>query len=442
MDIQSAMAVNTNQLTIQAAQLNLSRLIIGQVLNAAVIGKKSSNSFILQIGNQQIEAKVTENKILNIGEQLKLIVEKQSDPTTLRVIQHDPKVVAQETRQQLLRENIPKQADLDKLTTTLSQISKNIKDSFKNLPAPIEQQFKKLIEILPTKNTLKTDNGVKTTIKNSGLFLEAKLLSEAFNKDGKKLNSFINNATQSYQKSSQQVLNQASNQTLIQDQHLDIAKDLKSNLLQLTDVINKYKQSKQNQKTPIETFAIKQPQLSTIGIANNNKPNIRENLAKVIELSLKTDTDTVSKQIESAVSRIEVNQSKAIVTNDNQSPIWSIETPVKDDKDFDLLKLDIQADRDSENDNKKENLWTTNIKIVFENIGTLSAKLSVIDKEVKASLWSDNEILNKLVDDNLTVLNKKIEQHGLTTGKIVCLKKAPVGKESSYSNNHLINITL
>ena len=443
MDIQSAIATNINQLTVKSAQLNLSRLFVGQILNASVVSKKNPDTFFLQIGNQQIEAKTTQSRTLNIGEQLKLIVEKQNNPTTLRVMQHDPKVViTQESKQQLLRENIPKQAGLEKLTSVLAQVSKNIKASVKNLPAPIEQQFKKLIEQLPAKSSLKNESGLKTAIKNSGIFLEAKLLTEAFNKNDSKLNSLLKTANQASQKTSSQLLSPTSNSSLSQTQHLDIAKDLKANLLQLSDVINKVKQSTQPEKITNNNVLIKQSQAASIEVANKNIAHSKEAAVKTAELALKAETEALSKQIESSIARIEVNQSKAVVTHDNQAPLWSIEMPVKDEKDIDLLKLNIQADKDSKDSNENEQLWTTDIKITFENIGTLSAKLSILDKEVNATLWSDNETLNDLANNNLALLSKKMESHGLAIGKITCLKEAPLEKELSFNNSNLINITI
>jgi len=447
MDMQSIIAANVNKLAVKSAQLNLSRLFIGQILNASVVEKKPSNTFLLKVGNHLLEARATQNKMLNVGEQLKLIVEKQDNPTTLRVVQHDPKIIAQETKQQLqqqlLREAIPKQAGLEKLTTLLSQVSKNIKAPIQ-MPAPIEQQIKKLINHLPEKNNLKNESGLKTAIKNSGIFLEAKLLTEALNKDGKKLNSTFKNTNPTSQEASSQLLKPASNQSLLQPQKLELAKDLKTNLLQLSAVINKYKASNPLSKTSNNIILTKPPhasfKTSSIEIANKNATSTKEAAIKADELTLKAET--LSKQVESSLARIEVNQSKAIISYDNQSPLWSIEMPVKDEKDIDLLKLNIQADKDPNNDNEKKQRWTTDLRITFENIGALSAKLTIINKEINATLWSDNEILNSLIDDNLAVLNEKIELHGLTTGKIMCLKKAPVEQDETHTNNNLISITI
>ena len=305
------------------------------------------------------------------------------------------------------------------------------------MPAPIEQQIKKLIEHLPEKNNLKNESGLKTAIKNSGIFLEAKLLTEAFNKNGNKLNTAFKIHRQASQKTSSQ---------LLKPQQLELAKDLKANLLRLSDSINKYKADSSPGNTSSDVVLIKPShtsfQASSIEIANKNIANTKGAVIKAAEPSLKAEIETLNKQIESSVARIEVNQSKAVISYDNQSPLWSIEMPVKDEKDIDLLKLNIQADKDPGNDDKKSQLWSTDLKITFENIGTLSAKLSIIDKEVNATLWSDNEILNNLIADNLAVLNEKIEFHGLTTGKLTCLKQAPVEQDVSNTNNNLISITI
>lgn len=441
MDIQSP--ILSTPLSVKTTQLNLSQWFIGQILSATVTERKSPDTFILQIGNQQIEAKTNQNKPLNIGEQLieaktnqskplnigeqlKLVVEKQDHPVVLRVLQqHTPKVI-HEVKQQLLRESMPKQAGMEKLTTILNQVSNNIKEAIKTLPMPIEQQFKKLIEHLPSKTNLNNEAGLKTAIKNSGIFLEAKLLTEA---SIKKPDLLL--------KTTGQTVKQTSTHELTQAQAQGIVKDLKTNLLQLSEVITKYKQSTQTQ----ENVFVKQMQLAPPQTSEHIAAKAK-NTAQTIDLALKAETEAISKQVESSIARIEVNQSKAVVTHDNQAPLWSIEMPVKDKQGIDLLKLNIQADKDSKSNNEKEQRWTTNLKINFENIGTISAKLSVIDKEVNATLWSDNETLNGLINNNLFLLNKQIEKCGLSTGKIVCLEESPVEEKIPLTGNNLINITI
>jgi Flagellar hook-length control protein FliK len=436
MDIQSlALASTPTPLSIKVAKLNLSQLFLGQILNATVVSKKSPDSFILQIGNQQFEAKTDQRIPLNIGQQLKLSVEKLDSPVTFKVLEQNTTKVIHEAKQQLLRENIPKQAGMEKLTTVLAQVSKNVKDVIKTLPAPIEQQFKKLIEQLPVRSSLNNEAGLKTAIKNSGIFLEAKLLTEASNKP----ESFIKTSNSASQKASTHTIAQS----LLQTGKLDIATDLKTNLLQLSDVISKYKQST-NTTSQVNSF-FKQAVLADSEMTSNissKTRNTNANTTKAIEMALKVEADILSKHIESSIARIEVNQSKAIVTHDNQAPLWSIELPVKDKQDIDLLKLNIQADKDSKSNKDQEQKWSTDLRITFENIGTISAKLSIIDKEVNATLWSENQILNELINNNLSVLNNQIEKCGLSTGKIVCMNETPLQEDMPHTSNNLINITI
>jgi hypothetical protein len=341
-----------------------------------------------------------------------------------------------ETKQQLLRESIPKQAGMEKLTAMLNQVSSNVKEAVKLLPAPIEQQFKKLIEHLPAKTSLNNELGLKTAIKDSGIFLEAKLLAETIIK--KSPEQLLNHAGQS----AKSITGQSTGLITPHTSTLDIAKDLKTNLLQLSDVINKYKQQVENQNSSFP----KQGQLTPMLEATKNAAAKTKNSTKTMNMALKLDAETVNKQIESSIARIEVNQSKAIVTHDNQAPLWSVELPVKDKQDIDLLRLNIKADRDSKSSNEKEQLWTAHIKIDFENLGAVSARVSLIDKEVNATLWSENQTLNNLINDNLFLLDKQIERCGLSTGNIICIEETPVENKEAFKKHifgsNLINIAI
>ncbi len=418
MDIQPTLlsAFVTNK----AVSLKSSQWMLGQILNATVADRKSANTLILQINNQAIEAKTNSNNPVSIGAQLKLVVEQQGTPTVLRVLQQDSPKLTQETKQQLLRENIPKQASMEKLTNTLSQLTNNTHSMIKGLPGPIVQQIKKLIEQLPTQINIKNESGLKTAVKNSGIFLESKLLAEVMNK--------------------QKPINLT--QTTTHKHSPDIAKDLKTNLLQLSELITKYKHSTQK---PV-TQSIKPAEvISLFEIAKNPNTKIKletRNTAVPIDIDSKVDIETISKQLESSIARIEVNQSRAVVTHDNQIPAWSIELPIKDEQDIDLLKLDIQRDRNSESGNEKDQLWMVNLKIHFQDKGTVTARLSVVDKEVSATLWSEAPALNDLIDNNLPLLSKRIENCGLTMGKIVCLAGSPKSHDDLMIDDNLINISV
>lgn len=417
MDIQPTLL--SSSVSVKAA-VNLPQWSLGQLLNAKVIQRKSASTLVLQINNQAFEARTSADKPINVGTELKLVVEKQGNPVSLRVIQHGAAKSNHEIKQQLLRENMPKQASMEKLTTVLNQVANNSRDMINALPAPIEQQIKKLIAQLPTQTNLKNEAGLKTALKNSGVFLESKLLAELTNK----------------QKPASQT------QTTTPTNSPNIAKDLKTNLLQLSGVITKYKQDTQK---PVSQFIRPAPLISLFEAARNSSINTKpriENANVLTNVDNNIDIETISKQIESSIARIEVNQSKAIITNDQQLPIWSIEMPIKDKQNIDLLKLDIEYDKNSKSENEKEQLWTANLKVDFQGMGSVSARLSIIDREVSATLWSENRTLNDLIDRNLSLLKKRIENCGLTMGKIHCLAESPTEQGEEMMADNLINISV
>jgi len=418
MDIQSTLLSAT--LPNRAVSENLSQWMLGQVLSATVTGRKSADTLLLQINKQTIETKTISNKPIYIGAQLKLVVEQQEPSTVLRVLQQQSPKLVHESKQQLLRENIPKQASMEKLTSILNQSTKNPGGIVKGATTPIEQQIKKLIERLPTQINLKNESGLKSAINNSGIFLESKLLSEVTKNQNK----------------TKQV------QPISQSNSPDISKDLKTNLLQLSDLITKYKQGIQKPFAQLIKPTQVIPLFEGAKSLKTMTKNILNNPTAFIDIDNKIDIEAVRKQIESSIARIEVNQSKAVVTHDNQFPAWSIELPIKDKQDIDLLKLDIHHDIESKAENDEEKTWTVNLKINLKDKGTLSARITMLDKEVSASVWSEDYDLNNLIDNNLSLLSKRIEKCGLTMGKIVCLSGAPTCQDENMIADNLINISV
>lgn len=404
----------------KAVSQNLSQWMLGQVLNATVTGRISADTLLLQINNQALEAKTNSNRPIDLGAQLKLVVAQQGTSTVLRVLQQESPKLIQEAKQQLLRENIPKQTSMEKLTDILSQVTNNTRSMIKGLPAPIEQHIKKLIEQLPTQLNLKSESALKTAVRNSGIFLESKLMSEVTGKQK------LSNKTQ----------------TTTQTNSPNITKDLKTNLLQLSELLAKYKQGT---KKPAPQFINPAEVISLLKVAKtpimNTKPDVR-NTAVLIAIDSKVDIETISKQLESSIAKIEVNQSKAVVSHDNQLPAWSIELPVKDKQDIDLMKLDIQHDKNSKPESEKDQVWTVNLKINFKDKGAVFARLSIVDKEVSANLWSEDQKLNNLIDNNLSLLSKRLENCGLSMGKIVCLAGSPDSLDEHMSADNLINISV
>ena len=199
----------------------------------------------------------------------------------------------------------------------------------------------------PTQTFIKNSQGLKTVIKDSGLFLEAKLLDEVI------IKKTIEGKAEKHTELLKPVQNQNHSQNLLN-------KDLKANLLKLAESIEKYNSKLKTTETNFAgkpavnatTSSFESPRKTDI--SQNNKT---ETTGKLADSNTKLNLETLSKQIESSIARIEVNQSRAIVTQDNPVPVWSIELPIKDKQNIDLLRLDIETDKNPQSQNEIEKTW-------------------------------------------------------------------------------------
>ena len=123
-------------------------------------------------------------------------------------------------------------------------------------------------------------------------------------------------------------------------------------------------------------------------------------------------------------------------------PNWSVEIPVKDKQDIDLLKMEIQAEEHKNKQAEDALFWSANLNIEFDGIGSISARISIWDKEVSAALWSEQTALNDLIQNNLGMFEKQIERCGWSTGKIECLHSSVYEKQSETIMTNLINIKI
>lgn len=161
-----------------------------------------------------------------------------------------------------------------------------------------------------------------------------------------------------------------------------------------------------------------------------------------MDITSKLDIESISKQLESSIARVETNQAKAVVTADNPVPNWSIEIPVKDNKNIDLLQLQIQPDADTSNNDIDQQSWTVNLNIDFGEIGSLSARVSLYGDEVSASLWSPQDELSSLISKHLSRLEQRMQNCGLTTRNISCRDTSHLIDNELTEQQQLISISI
>ncbi|MBT7409646.1 MAG: flagellar hook-length control protein FliK [Methylococcales bacterium] len=149
------------------AQIN--KWQVGQIINARVASQVNSNTVALSINNQVYNAS-SPTQLLN-GQQLRLEVLKKGQTSILKIL--DSMTSKQGAIDGAMRKALPNQSGLTQLTSNLQQLSKM---SAGQIPQHLIDNATNALKQFPTLADAVNANGVKQSLGNSGLFLEARLL--------------------------------------------------------------------------------------------------------------------------------------------------------------------------------------------------------------------------------------------------------------------------
>lgn len=442
MDIQSTLLSRLQPA--QAKPVELKNWLVGKLLSASVVERRPGNSLLLKVQDQFIEARSQQPVTVRPGENLTLKVIQNGNPAILKLVQQNPATNTQ-LQQQLLRESLPRQSGLEKMNAVLQQVQTRAQGAVEALPTPVKNQLQKLIDTLPTPKTLNSGQSVKTAIKDSGLFLEAKLLQQA------------------------KPQLPADVRAQIPSQSLPAlpGADIKANLLQLARII---RQAQPPAATPAQTTPTVKtspapapaPALQGASLAVDNNTAIATHKNPITSVKPVTtapvapsakqsapvqlvinqlDMEQLGKQVEAALARVETNQARAIVTDSQPLAAWNVEIPVKDKDQLDVIKLDLEQRKQDAEDSDEQGTWGMNLRVEFESGGSLSARVSMFDTEMNVSIWSHEQEISALIATHMDLLNKQFEHKGLELNQIQHIQ-SPTEQTEELPALNLVNITL
>jgi len=156
-------------------QTGTQTLKLGDILRAVVQAQVKDNAFLLRLdpGGRTLTANASAN--LKPGQRLELEVVRLGATPELRIVaQGSGAVEPESTVQQALRQFLPKQEPLAEAVQDLRLLVAQARQT-SALPKPVKQALENLLASIPKKSELTTPEGVKAGLRNSGVFLEAKL---------------------------------------------------------------------------------------------------------------------------------------------------------------------------------------------------------------------------------------------------------------------------
>ncbi len=329
----------------------LQNLKPGQILQGTALSENQHGSVKLQIGVARL---IAETQIsVKPGQTLILQVDKTGERPELSLL---TRPTLQQLQAKALKSILPRQQPIPPLLEKLVQLTAGTGN--KVLPAGVKQAFQSLLARLPTIENPEFRSQFKEALLNSGLFTEARLISNS-NHSG----------------------------------------DLKLNLLRLIRLLQApvYQQSAAPQNG-----------------AQPARPQDAEALASNATLKLLND---LVKQFDAALARIQTNQLASLPQEEAARQSWQFELPMLHGNKVDLLQILIKKDQAARSDAEASS-WSLTLQMNLPALGPMRIQLTLQGETVSTVIWAEQNNTTDLVKAHLSILRQAYETAGLEVKKL------------------------
>ena len=364
---------------------------VGQIMAATVASRSPSGEATLRIGTQQVQAQAG-NINLYAGQRLELQVVALGHVPLLRLIKTDPP----DPVRVALRNALPRQRPLSHLFSQLAQFLTRPG----NASPMVLEMARNLIGRLPDYRQLGSTDGLRRTLRNSGLLLESRLAS--------------NSGAQA-----------------------DLTQDLKANLLRLIDALrnlaatitptrarpgSRLSRSSPAAQSSASTLTTKSDSAPTQGILGGQ---VREPAGRVLlaaaGLQPLPSLDLVE-HAESALARMRLNQLSSLNQDRPLSPEWLVELPVRRGEQIDTWQLHLRRDGTGEQGNNKpaDGRWSAVLQFVLPNLGSMEVRVKLAGETVSTVFVAETKATVPVVEKHLPHLRCRLEALGLEVMHLGC----------------------
>lgn len=486
MDIQM-LQITQNQLNRLSVDASLFK--VGKILSG-MIGQNTQGYTLLLAKGAEIPIKT--QLPLTKGEVLNFRVAEASGDTIVLKLQAPPQKMSSQgaTPEQVLVQNalkqaIPKQGSYSPLLSNLNQIrAQNPEQLQQNL----KQASTKLIESLPTLKQTTDPEGLKQAIKNSGIFLEAKLASAAkgnANSSAQLQGDLKANLLKLYSALSKQLARdqgaaaqkqvptegkQAAQQNPIYTiQHHSGHKALHTQQ-QIQQLIQQHAQQPNVGKpaTPTQAQVPTQPPLPQTQPQQQATPNNPYANAAYLDgsqhkgqipfpakgqfprpqaaqgpnidlLNTEATQQKITSQVEASLSRMQLNQIASLPVGNQEgvNMTWLLDVPIRSESRTDIMQMAIE-ERDAHDPDAPEDMkqWHINLAIDLEHTGPMQASIRLYGKKIQVDVWSEDPDAHFLVKSELRDLRQELEKHEFEVDEL----NAHVGLNETINVKNTLNL--
>jgi len=413
--VQQAIATSVATLTrIDTAKLPVGTLLQGKVLTSQVLHQVPGQPTVFRSMVSLLNTALSGSTLsidsptpLRIGTLLSAMVQ---DTQTLKFVPLSSRQEQLVMTQQLVSQH-SRQGSLDGLLKALQ----NLSPSSAPISSDLRVAAEKLLAGLPDIQQLSTPKGLAQTLTNSGLFLEAKLLT---------------------------------------GQNPTLAPDMKGDLLKLIAQLTPGLPANTNLNAIIAANTLVQAMPSFVRSALGMLDQVSAKpLPTRFPLPARLlqsqdgegDLEHLLRLAAAAVSRLQSHQLSSLeqtgVTDDGRLlSTWQLEIPMRNVQDIVPLQVKFQREEAPEKEQPherrdehepKQPLWRIDLAFDMEPLGPLQIQAQLIKGSLSSQLWAERPYTASLIESNLAGLRERLLASGLNVGDLDChLGKPPQGPQT------------
>jgi len=354
---------------------------IGQQMRVTALSSSDAGRATLLFGNRQLTART--DQPIRKGEQLTVSVKQlQPEPMLQIVARHPSAPPPQEgLLQAALRSLMPRQAAL---APTLAALDGYLATT--SMTPELRKQVEALLRKLPTPDELRNPATLRRLIRDSGLFLESRVVTGGESMTG-----------------------------LFED-------DLKALLMRLRarlDAAGPQAGSAtagREERTPLPA-----PPLQRAGTAPPSQA--RFPLEHALQLLAGDGGDRLWRMVDGAISRLVLHQSLTVESQLHGEPRWLLELPVRSGDGIDTIPIQIQGPPPGSTGEEGSG-WSFNLSIDLPNLGPLQIHAGLTGRRLHATLWSTRPETVTLIEAHLEPLRERLAEH-VDEIELACRHGAP-----------------
>ena len=131
------------------------------------------------------------------------------------------------------------------------------------------------------------------------------------------------------------------------------------------------------------------------------------------------------RQVDGALSRINVQQLQTVQSNEQGRPVWILELPVRTDQGIDLFDMRIQQDEQQQQAEPHKRPWTVTLAFDLQGLGPVKATVTLLEQTVSARFWAERNDTLSLFSQYMDTLRSQLNNVGLEVAELDCQQGIP-----------------